>query len=89
MVKLEGMDELLGARFVDGFLPSVKECPSPKAVTLRPYQEWGVAWLLSRLALGVGACLADEMGLGKTLQAIRTIAVLLSCLLYTSDAADE
>ena len=42
--------------------------------TLRPYQLFGVKWLIGHYRHGFGACLADSMGLGKTLQ---TIAVLL------------
>lgn len=41
---------------------------------LRPYQLYGVKWLIGHYQHGFGACLADSMGLGKTLQ---TIAVLL------------
>lgn len=42
--------------------------------TLRPYQLYGVKWLIGHYQHGFGACLADSMGLGKTLQ---TIALLL------------
>ena len=42
--------------------------------SLRPYQLFGVKWLIGHYQHGFGACLADSMGLGKTLQ---TIAVLL------------
>jgi SNF2 family DNA or RNA helicase len=38
--------------------------------SLRPYQQKGLAWLLSMKSLGFGACLADDMGLGKTVQVI-------------------
>lgn len=48
--------------------------PPELKASLRPYQHYGVEWILSRLQQGFGACLADDMGLGKTLQAI---AVLL------------
>ncbi len=49
--------------------------PSPELnARLRPYQVYGVKWLISRQQQGFGACLADDMGLGKTLQ---TIAFLL------------
>ena len=37
-------------------------------VSLRPYQQNGVSWLLLLSGLGLGACLADDMGLGKTIQ---------------------
>jgi hypothetical protein len=49
--------------------------PSPGLrATLRPYQVYGVKWLIGHFRHGFGACLADDMGLGKTLQ---TIALLL------------
>jgi SNF2 family DNA or RNA helicase len=74
LVSLEGVESLLGATLVERFREVLRtgELGRPTAV-LRPYQEWGVAWLLSRLTLGLGACLADDMGLGKTIQAIETI----------------
>lgn len=48
--------------------------PSELKASLRPYQLYGVKWLIAHEQQGFGACLADDMGLGKTLQ---TIAVLL------------
>lgn len=42
--------------------------------TLRPYQQFGVAWLLQRFRNGFNAVLADEMGLGKTVQALAALA---------------
>lgn len=47
--------------------------PDVKA-TLRPYQEYGVKWLLYLYANRLGGCLADDMGLGKTLQTIAFIS---------------
>jgi superfamily II DNA or RNA helicase len=47
---------------------------APLEVTLRSYQEEGVAWLLSRSRWAQGVCLADEMGLGKTVQTIALLA---------------
>lgn len=44
--------------------------PSGLRATLRDYQQRGVAWLLHRTRLGLGALLADDMGLGKTVQLI-------------------
>lgn len=44
------------------------EIPKDFNGTLRPYQKMGVAWLSSRLNIGIGSCLADDMGLGKTVQ---------------------
>ncbi|MFT3923842.1 MAG: DEAD/DEAH box helicase [Myxococcales bacterium] len=43
-------------------------------ITLRPYQERGVRWMLSQAEWAHGVCLADEMGLGKTLQAGSVLA---------------
>ncbi|MFN0013219.1 MAG: DEAD/DEAH box helicase [Saprospiraceae bacterium] len=48
--------------------------PASLHATLRPYQLFGVKWLIGHYQHGFGACLADDMGLGKTLQ---TIAALL------------
>lgn len=48
--------------------------PTDLKATLRPYQLYGVKWLIGHYRHGFGACLADDMGLGKTLQ---TIAALL------------
>ncbi|EEH64053.1 SNF2 family N-terminal domain protein [Gleimia coleocanis DSM 15436] len=46
---------------------------TPKEVTLRPYQETGVAWMDRVTSRGYGAILADDMGLGKTLQILSVI----------------
>jgi len=48
----------------------VPDAPVGLAATLRGYQQRGVAWLLHRTRLGLGALLADDMGLGKTVQLI-------------------
>jgi superfamily II DNA or RNA helicase len=53
----------------------VEYVPGPELrATLRPYQVYGVKWMIGHYNHGFGTCLADSMGLGKTLQ---TIAVLL------------
>lgn len=44
--------------------------PAGLGVTLRPYQERGLAWLAFLDRLGIGAILADDMGLGKTVQSL-------------------
>ncbi len=49
------------------------EAPKNLQAQLRPYQEYGYAWLDFLRRWGLGACLADDMGLGKTIQ---TIAML-------------
>lgn len=37
---------------------------------IKPYQEYGIKWLVNHYQLKTGAILADEMGLGKTIQTI-------------------
>ncbi|MFP4407748.1 MAG: SNF2-related protein [Spirochaetaceae bacterium] len=44
--------------------------PPGFGTTLRPYQRYGLGWLLAVTEEGFGALLADEMGLGKTVQAL-------------------
>jgi len=46
------------------------EIDLPSTLTLRPYQEAGLRFLLQRSAWASGVCLADDMGLGKTVQCI-------------------
>lgn len=47
--------------------------PEGMDVSLRPYQDQGVAWLQQMRALELGALLADDMGLGKTVQSLATL----------------
>ncbi|MFI9406732.1 DEAD/DEAH box helicase [Nocardia sp. NPDC052316] len=47
---------------------------------LRPYQERGLAWLVTMSRMGFGAILADDMGLGKTVQ-------VLALLVHEREAA--
>lgn len=52
--------------------------PKCLLATLKPHQNEGITWLLSRLQDGTpGVILADDMGLGKTLQ---TLAFAAACL---------
>jgi len=44
--------------------------PADLKAELRPYQRFGVDWLVFLRDTGLGAVLADDMGLGKTLQTI-------------------
>jgi superfamily II DNA or RNA helicase len=44
--------------------------PADLNAELRPYQRFGVDWLVFLRDAGLGAVLADDMGLGKTLQTI-------------------
>ena len=67
---LEGFTSTLSAHSEESFVSQLRD----RGVfntnkQLRGYQRNGIAWILSRFALGMGACLADEMGLGKTIQA--------------------
>lgn len=41
-------------------------------ITLRPYQVYGVTWMMKKESLG-GGFLCDEMGLGKTIQMLKLI----------------
>src|SRR6185295_10765841 len=50
-------------------IPAAPLPPDLKA-ELRPYQRFGVDWLVFLRDTGLGAVLADDMGLGKTLQTI-------------------
>jgi SNF2 family DNA or RNA helicase len=43
---------------------------------LRPYQLFGVSWLINRISWSFGGILADDMGLGKTLQTIAALQEL-------------
>jgi superfamily II DNA or RNA helicase len=51
-------------------IDTMRAHPAPPElhVTLRPYQERGLAWLEEMASLGLGGVLADDMGLGKTIQ---------------------
>ncbi|HEY2133198.1 MAG TPA: SNF2-related protein [Acetobacteraceae bacterium] len=82
------LEELLATRvqdasaiqaYVDRFRDNpVIEPVTPPAgftITLRPYQQQGLAWLQHLRVHGMGAFLADDMGLGKTAQTIAHIAV--------------
>ncbi|KAB7707445.1 DEAD/DEAH box helicase [Bacillus aerolatus] len=44
--------------------------PANLHAELRPYQQFGMSWLLFLRSCGFGAVLADDMGLGKTIQLI-------------------
>ncbi|MGC8227776.1 DEAD/DEAH box helicase [Pseudobacillus badius] len=51
---------------------SIPILPAPAGLhaELRPYQQFGMSWLLFLRSCGFGAVLADDMGLGKTIQLI-------------------
>ena len=55
--------------------PAENKVNLPTGLTLRPYQQRGVAWMQTLDRLRMGGVLADDMGLGKTVQ---VIALLLS-----------
>ncbi|KMY55646.1 ATP-dependent helicase [Bacillus sp. FJAT-27231] len=48
----------------------VLPAPADLHAELRPYQQFGMSWLLFLRSCGFGAVLADDMGLGKTIQLI-------------------
>lgn len=75
-LRVEGDGTLLdqGRRLVNTPPATSVESPAALTVTLRNYQEDGLAWLQCLRSLSFGGILADDMGLGKTLQ---TIAHLL------------
>ena len=50
--------------------PQPVAAPEGLAITLRPYQLEGLAWLQYLRAQRLGGILADDMGLGKTAQAL-------------------
>jgi len=50
--------------------PQPVAAPEGLAITLRPYQLEGLAWLQYLRAQQLGGILADDMGLGKTAQAL-------------------
>ena len=67
----ERINQILTLKTSSG-LPSLKRAHS----TLRPYQEWGVEWILFLFENGFGGLLCDDMGLGKTHQATAFMVVL-------------
>ncbi|WP_338751937.1 DEAD/DEAH box helicase [Bacillus sp. FJAT-52991] len=56
----------------------LEPAPAKLQAELRPYQQFGMSWMLFLRSCGFGACLADDMGLGKTIQ-------LISYLLHVKD----
>lgn len=62
--KLEAFRALL--RDFSGLAPL--DPPAGFGATLRPYQQFGLAWLDFLARYGFGGVLADDMGLGKTVQ---------------------
>jgi len=60
----------LARRLRDAGTPRPVAPPQGLAITLRPYQRDGLAWLQYLRAQGLGGILADDMGLGKTAQAL-------------------
>ncbi len=49
--------------------------PAHFPATLRPYQEYGLAWLQFLRRHGLGGILADDMGLGKTVQTLAHLVI--------------
>ena len=52
------------------------QLPKTLKAELKPYQSYGVQWLLDLYHLGLGGILADDMGLGKTIQTLSFLEVL-------------
>ncbi|XAH25643.1 DEAD/DEAH box helicase [Xylophilus sp. GW821-FHT01B05] len=65
----EGL-QLLARRLRAAGTPAPVAPPPGLAITLRPYQLQGLAWLQYLRAQHLGGILADDMGLGKTAQAL-------------------
>lgn len=55
--------------------PQAVSVPPDLAVTLRPYQHHGVAWLQYLREQQLAGILADDMGLGKTAQALAHLLI--------------
>ena len=68
-----------GLRWLDalgaGAAPPPVEPPPGLGITLRPYQQVGLAWLQHLRAHRLAGILADDMGLGKTAQALAHLLV--------------
>ncbi len=58
-----------------GAAPPPVEPPPGLGITLRPYQQVGLAWLQHLRAHRLAGILADDMGLGKTAQALAHLLV--------------
>lgn len=54
----------------------LNQIPSTIKADLKPYQVYGVQWILDLYNLKLGALLADDMGLGKTLQTLCFLEIL-------------
>ncbi len=67
--------QALAARLRDSGPPAPVSSPAGLGITLRPYQQDGLAWLQYLRAQGLGGILADDMGLGKTAQALAHLLV--------------
>ncbi len=60
-----------------GKIPKAQTYSLPNPISgARPYQNTGVAWMLSTLVRHGGCILADEMGLGKTFQTLNAIRLM-------------
>ena len=60
----------LAQRLREAGTPQAVASPQGLAITLRPYQRHGLAWLQYLRAQHLAGILADDMGLGKTAQAL-------------------
>lgn len=55
-------------------LPAYSSRVKVYRISLRPYQEEGVSWLMFLKQFGLSGMLCDDMGLGKTIQALIAVA---------------
>jgi superfamily II DNA or RNA helicase len=67
--------QLLADRLRHAGTPQAAATPAGLRITLRPYQQSGLAWLQYLRAQQLGGILADDMGLGKTAQALAHLLV--------------
>ena len=74
--QLQGEDGLHSlARRLAGSVPRAVDAPAGLAITLRPYQLEGLAWLQYLREQSLAGILADDMGLGKTAQTLAHLLV--------------
>ncbi len=73
-VELDGWLQEWMERFTRQEKLALQPEPARLHAQLRPYQQYGYAWLDFQRRWQIGACLADDMGLGKTIQ---TLTMLL------------
>lgn len=81
------IDALVAGLFRDMLKPCFAE--TRPEWSLKPHQEEGYRWLMSRSAMRLGSILADDMGLGKTRQAISWLFGIRSALSAPSTSSSD